>query len=84
LHRFIELAVDKFYQNLNALQVVLLGEIDGALRVFEIERLVRIGRPVPQAFQEKLRPNVLEQNPHNSSSSFQLRAGGLQQSATGG
>lgn len=59
LDGFIELAVDKLHQNLHALQTVLLRKIDGPLRVFKVERLVWIGRPVPQAFQEKLRPNVL-------------------------
>lgn len=63
-HGLVELAVNELHEDLNALQVVLLGELDGPLGMFEVKRLVGIGRPITQALQEELGAHMLEQNSH--------------------
>jgi hypothetical protein len=61
----IKLAVNELHQNLHALKLVVVGEFNGPLRMLEVECLIRIRSPIPQAFEVKLRANVLKQNSHH-------------------
>ena len=61
---FVVLAVDKFDCDLNAVQRVVAGEINGALRVLEVVSIHGVCRPIAEAAQIELRPDVLQKNFH--------------------
>jgi hypothetical protein len=63
-HGFIELAVDELHQNLHALQLILVGEFNRTLGMFEVKGLVRVGRPIAQALEEELSAHMLKQDSH--------------------
>ena len=63
---FVKLAVDELHRDLNPVQSMLAREINGALRMLKIVRLKRIGGPVSQTAQIKLRTNVLQHNLHSN------------------
>ncbi len=63
---FVELAVNKFHRDLNSVESVFAGEINGALRMLEVVRLERVGGPVSQTTQAELRTDVLQHNLHSN------------------
>ena len=64
-HDFIKLAVEKFDRDLNAGDGVVARKVDGALRVLEIQRFKRVGRPFLRSLDVELATDVLEQDFHS-------------------
>jgi hypothetical protein len=60
----VKLAVEKFHGDLDAANPVFAREVNGPLRMLEIVSLRRMGRPIAQAPQIKLRPRMLKQDFH--------------------
>lgn len=73
-HHFVKLAVHKRHGDLDAVDVVVAGEIDCLLRMLKLERFERVGRPVSRTLQVQLRADVLKQNFHRFISEHALPA----------
>jgi hypothetical protein len=52
--------------DLDSGELVLAGEVYGALRMLEIHRIKRVGAPVSQSAQVKPSTGMLQQNSHAS------------------
>jgi hypothetical protein len=62
----VKLGINEPDGNLQSIEAVLAGEVDGSLRVLKIERLERVCGPVARAAKVKTGPYMLQQNSHNS------------------
>ncbi len=61
---FIKLTIYEFDRDLHPVERVFAGEINRTLRVLKIVGLERVGRPITEAAQVKLRADMLQQNFH--------------------
>jgi len=66
----IELPVNELHDNLQALQLIVAGVFNRPLRVLEVERLIRIGRPTAQSLEEQLSSRLLQENFHFGAERF--------------
>ena len=60
----VKLAVDKLNRYLDPGYAMFAGEIDCFLRMLKIESLERVGSPIPEPAEIKLRAGMLQQDFH--------------------